>query len=159
MLDNILIIVISFSILLSFLIAIVWKKKHFVKELYIGNGVSIVIYIITIAISIGLLTIYFATSRGLQYSWLYLLILLIFDWILLFVFCVMYTTCVYLKDGKLYKKNIFISKHIVLNRETKIIEKIDKTIIKSKNESISISSRYLTGSIRNLMNKVKKLIN
>lgn len=104
MLDNILIIVISFSILLSFLIAIVWKKKHFVKELYIGNGVSIVIYVITIAISIGLLTIYFATSRGLQYSWLYLLILLIFDWILLFVFCVMYTTCVYLKDGKLYKK-------------------------------------------------------
>lgn len=158
MLDNILIIVILFSILLSFIISRVWKKKYFVKELYIGNGVSIVIYVITTAISVGLLTIYFATSRELQYSWLYLLIVLIFDWILLFVFCITYTTCVYLKNEKLYKKNIFISKQIIINRETKIIEKIDKTIIKSKNKSISISSRYLTGSIRNLMNNVKIII-
>ena len=37
MLDNILIIAILFSIVLSFLIVKVWRKKYFVKELYIGK--------------------------------------------------------------------------------------------------------------------------
>jgi len=34
MLDNILIVLILFSIVLSFFIVKVWKKKNFVKELY-----------------------------------------------------------------------------------------------------------------------------
>ena len=41
MLDNILIVLILFSIVLSFFIVKVWKKKKFVKELYISEGVSI----------------------------------------------------------------------------------------------------------------------
>ena len=59
----------------------------------------------------------------------------------------------------LIKKNIIITKKIILNRETKIIEKTDRTIIKSKKKSISISARYLSGSINNLMNDVKIIIN
>ena len=57
MLDNILIVLILFSIVLSFFIVKVWKKKNFVKELYISEGVSIAFYVITIAITIGLLCI------------------------------------------------------------------------------------------------------
>ena len=86
MLDNILIVLILFSIVLSFFIVKVWKKKNFVKELYISEGVSIAFYVITIAITIGLLTMYCISSKGLPYSWLFLVIVLIFDWILLFVF-------------------------------------------------------------------------
>lgn len=159
MLDNILIIIILFSLLLSLLISNSWKKRHFVKELYIGSGVSIAIYVITAAITIGLLTIYFVVSKELPYSWLYLLIVLLFDWVLLFAFCINFTTCVYLKNKMLYKKNIFITKQILLNKETKIIEKIDLSIIKSNNKSITISARYLTGNIRNFINKIKMIIN
>lgn len=152
MLDNILIVLIFF-------IVKVWKKKYFVKELYIGEGVSVALYVITIAITIGLLTIYFISSKGLPYSWLYLLIVLMFELVLLFVICIVATTCIYLKDNTLIKKNIISSKQILLDKETKIIEKIDKRIIESKKKSISISSRYLTGNLNNLMNNVKTIIN
>lgn len=159
MLDNVLIIIILFSVVISFFIVKIWKKKHFVKELYVSEGVSVAFYIITIAISIGLLIIYFVTSKGLPYSWLYLLIVLLCDLLLLFIYCINATTCIYLKDKVLIKKNIISRKQILLNRETTIIEKIDKKIVKSKEKSISISSRYLTGSINNLMNNVKIIIN
>ena len=159
MLDNILIVLILLSLGLSFFIVKVWKKKYFVRELYIGEGVSVALYVITIAITIGLLTIYCISSKGLSYSWLYLVIVLIFDWLLLFVYCIEATTCIYLKDKMLIKKNIINSKQILLNNEIKIIEKIDKRIIKSSEKSISISSRYLTGNINSLMNNVKIIIN
>ena len=158
MLDNILIVLILLLIVLSFFIVKVWKKKFFVKELYIGEGVSVALYVITIAITIGLLTIYCISSKGLPYSWLYLLIVLMLDLVLLFVYCINATTCIYLNDKTLIKNNIINSKQIILNKEIKIIEKIDKRIIKSKEKSISISSRYLTGNINNLMNNVKKII-
>ena len=159
MLDNILIVLILLSIVLSFFIVKIWKKKYFVKELYIGEGASVALYVITIAITIGLLTIYCILSKGVVYSWLYLVIVLMFDWMLLFVFCVVATTCIYLKDNTLIKKNIVNYKQILLNKEIKIIEKIDKRIIKSSEKSISISSRYLTGNINSLMNNVKVIIN
>lgn len=159
MLDNFLITIILFSMLLSFLTSWIWKKRHFVKELYISKWVSIVIYVIAMAITIALLTIYFVSSRDLPYSWLYLLIVLLFDWIMLFAFCITFTTCVYLKNKMLYKKNIFITKQILLNEETEIIEKIDMSIIKLNNKSISISARYLTGNIRHLISKIKTIIN
>lgn len=159
MLDNILIMLIFFSIVLSFFVVIIWKKKHFVKELYISEGSSITIYIITVAITIGLLIVFFAKCKGLPFGWLYLLIVLLCDLLLLFIFFIDATTCIYLKDKILYKKNIFITKKILLNRETVIVEKIDRRIIKFKNKSISISARYLSGSINNLINNVKKTIN
>ena len=159
MLDNFLIVLILLSIVLSFFIVKIWKKKNFVKELYIGEGVSVALYVITIAITIGLLTIYCILSKGVAYSWLYLVIVLILDWLLLFAYCIGATTCIYLKDKALIKKNIVNSKQILLDEKTKIIEKIDKRIIKSSGKSISISSRYLTGNINNLMNNVKLIIN
>ena len=159
MLDNILIVLILFSIVLSFFIVKVWKKKYFVKELYISEGVSIALYVIIIASTIGLLTIYFILPKGLSYSELYLLIVLMFDWILLSVVFIVATTCIYLKDKTLIKKNIINSKHILLKKETNIIEKIDKRIIKSGKKSISISSRYLTGNIKKIMYNVKMIIN
>ena len=159
MLDNILIMAILFSIVLSFIIVRIWRKKHFVKELYVSEGASIAFYTITIAITIVSLIVYFVTAKGSSNSWLYLLLVLLLDWVGLFVFCITYTTCIYLKEEMLIKKNIIITKKIILNRETKIIEKTDRTIIKSKKKSISISARYLSGSINNLMNDVKIIIN
>ena len=41
----------------------------------------------------------------------------------------------------------------------RVLEKFDKRIIKSREKSISISSRYLTGNIKKFMNNVKIIIN
>ena len=68
MLDNILIVLILLSIVLSFCMVKIWKKKHFVKELYIGDGACVALCITTIAIVIGLLAIYCIFLQGLRYS-------------------------------------------------------------------------------------------
>lgn len=160
MLDNILIVLILLSIVISFFIVKIWKKKYFVKEIYIDEGVSVVFFVITIALTIVALTVYCITTKGLSYSWLYLLMVLIEDLLLLFVYCITATTCIYLKDKMLIKKNIIYSKQILLNNEIKIIEKFDRRIIKSSKKSISITSRGgLTGNIMTLMNNVKIIIN
>ena len=159
MIDIILIVLILLSIILSFFIVKAWKKKYFVKELYIDEKVSVGVYGFTIAFTIGLLTVYFILSKGEPYSWLPLVILLIEDWILLFAMCITATTCVYLEGKTLIKKNIFFSKKILLNKETKIIEKTFKRIIKSGGKSISFSSRYLSGNIRTFVNNIKIIIN
>ena len=41
---------------------------------------------------------------------MYLVIVLILDWLLLFAYCIGATTCIYLKDKTLIKKNIINSK-------------------------------------------------
>ena len=159
MLDNILIIAILFFIILSFSIVKVWKKKHFIKTLYIDGGASITFYVIALVFTIILLTINFIQIKELPNNWLFLLILFLYDLCLLFIFCILATTCIYLKDNMVIKKNIFITKKILLNKETKIIEKATKTIIKSKNKSISISSRHLNGNIRKFIYDIKIIIN
>lgn len=155
MIDNILIIIILLSITVIFFTVKIWKKKNFVKELYFDEGVSITNFVITITGTIVLLTVYFFNSQGLSHSYLFLLMLLLYNSLLLFIYCLTATTCIYLKDNVLIKKNIFITKQILLNGETKIIEKFDIKIIKNRRKSISISSRYLTGKMNNLINNIK----
>ncbi|MBR6773872.1 MAG: hypothetical protein IKM16_04310 [Clostridia bacterium] len=155
--DIVLIIAILISIPLTFFIVKIWRKKYFVKELYISEGASIVFAVILIVSTIIHLTLYFIAT--IENSYLHFLILFLYDILLEFVFSITATTCIYLKDEILVKKNIFITKKILLNRETKIIEKSIKTIVKSPNTSISLRAGHLSGSINNLIYTVKMIIN
>ena len=159
MLDKILIILIFLTIVLFVLKVKAWKKRYFVKEIYVSEGASIVICVVIIVNTIGLLIINYILEKDSPYSWLFLTIVLISDLMMLLVFSIVATTCIYLKDNTLIKKNIIYSKQILLNKETKIIEKFDKIIIKYRKKSIAINFRYLTGNINNLMNNVKTIIN
>lgn len=159
MLDKILIILIFLIIVLFFLKVKAWKKRYFVKEIYISEGASSVFFVITIVYTIGILIIYCISTKESPYSWLCLTIVLISDLITLIVFSILATTCIFLKDNILIKKNIIYSKQILLNKETKIIEKFDKTVIKYRKKTIAINFRYLTVNINNLMNNVKTIIN
>ena len=159
MLYNILVIIILFSIVLCFFVVKIWKKRNYVKEIYIDEGVSIIFYVMAIISTITLLIIYFMDSKELTHIYKLLLIILLMDFVLLFAFCFTATFCIYLKDGLLIQKSIINSKKILLNNDTKIIEKFDRTIIKSKRKSISINIRYLIGNTNNLINNVKLIIN
>ena len=156
MLDGILTVIILLLITLSSLIVKMWRKNNFVKELYIDK--SGILLGITIAVTTLLLTAHFSIPQESLYDWSYLLIVLLFDLLFLFLFCMSATTCIYLRDERLIQKNIFYSKEIAINKETKIIEKIDRKIIRSNGISISISSRSLSGNINDLMNKIRMII-
>ena len=99
MLDKILIILIFLIIVLFFLKVKAWKKRYFVKEIYISEGASIVFFVITIVFTIGILIIYCISTKESPYSWLCLTIVLISDLITLIVFSILATTCIFLKDN------------------------------------------------------------
>lgn len=160
MIDNILIAIILLLFIISFLVVHIWKKKNYVKEVYISSGVSLLLYLITLFITVGLILCYYILSKGLQYSWKCLLIVLLLDIIMLLVYCINASLCISLNDNNfLCKKTIFIKKEIKIDNETKIIEKIDKIIIKSQNKSIILDLRYLSGSVNNMRYKIKQIIN
>ena len=87
MLYNILVIIILFSIMLCFFVVKIWKKRNYVKEIYIDEGVSIIFYVMAIISTITLLIIYFMYSKELTHIYKLLLIILLMDFVLLFAFC------------------------------------------------------------------------
>ncbi len=160
MIDNILIVIIILVFITAFLIIHIWKKKNYIKQLYISNGVSLSFYLIALFSTVGLIVCYYILSKGLRYSWVYLLIVLVFDIIMLLVYCITASLCISLNDNNfLCKKTIFIKKEIKIDNDTKIIEKFDKIIIKSQNKSIILGLRYLSGSVNTVRYKIKQIIN
>lgn len=119
MLDKILIILIFLIIVLFFLKVKAWKKRYFVKEIYISEGASIVFFVITIVYTIGILIIYCISTKESPYSWLCLTIVLISDLITLIVFSILATTCIFLKDNILIKKILFILNKFYLIKKQK----------------------------------------
>ncbi len=160
MIDNVLIAVILLLFITSFLIVYVWKKKKYTKELYISNAVSLTLYVIVLSITTGLIACYYIFPNDVQYSWLYLLIVLVFDIVMLLIYCIEATLCIRLSDDNvLCKKTIFTKREIKIDKETRIVEKFDKTIIKSKGKSITLGLRYLSGSVNNVRYKINQAIN
>ncbi len=160
MIDNILIVIIILVFITAFLIIHIWKKKNYIKQLYISNVVSHLFYLITLSSTVGLIVCYCILSKGLRYSWIYLLIVLVFDIIMLLVYCITASLCISLKDNNvLCRKTIFTKREIIIDRDIIIIEKFDKIIIKSQNKSIILRLRYLSGSVNNLCYRIKQIIN
>lgn len=102
MVDNILLIIIILLIPFNFVVVEIWKK-NLIKELYISGTISIVLFVINHTITIGLIVIYFVASRGFQY-W----IVLSFNLFMLLIYSLVATTCIFLQEDNLIKKNIFV---------------------------------------------------
>ncbi|HPX71926.1 MAG TPA: hypothetical protein PLP84_03390 [Acholeplasmataceae bacterium] len=155
--DIALTILIFAIILLSHVVVLIWKKKHFVKQLYIERAVSIIGYLFSYLFSVSLVIICFSVGKDSLYSWICLLIILVFDIIMMFVYVLTSTTCIYVEGDILYSKNLFKNKQIKIDKEVIVTEEIDKRIVKSKDCDISINSRYLSGSIWILLDKIYQI--
>lgn len=103
MLDNVLGIIILFLavflILLSLFIVKNWNKKYLVKELYVSKKYLSLFMTLIISVTIEFLAIYF-----LYHDWFSPLMVIVWELLSLFVFCIKATSCVYLKDEMLVKK-------------------------------------------------------
>lgn len=155
--DIALTILIFAIILLSHVVVLIWKKKHLVKQLYIERAVSIIGYLFSYLFSASLVIICFTVGKDSPYSWICLLVILVFDIIMMFVYVLTSTICIYLEGDILYSKNLFKNKQIKIDKEVIVTEEIDKRIVKSKDCDISINSRYLSGSIWILLDKIYQI--
>lgn len=158
MIDAVLILIIIVSLISTFFSVRIWKKKNYVKAVYIKNSVSIIFYTISATFTILLLTLYLIKMRNTPYSWLYLLIILFFDITMLLIFCFDSTYCIYLEKNVLYQKNIFLTKHILITNKIRIIRKFDRVIVKSDISTIVFHFRYLSGDINALICGIKAIL-
>ncbi len=157
MLDIFLTVLLLFSIISSFIVVKVWKKKKFVKTLYVEENVSNFFYILNALMMIGMLIKYYI-SKPESHILMLFAILFFANSILLFLYLFTATYCIYLNDNKVVKSNLFHTKQILIDDKTKIIEKFNVRIIKSNKKSIRIYYRYVDGSVNNFMYEVRKII-
>lgn len=156
-LDIFLTVLLLFSIISSFIVVKVWRKKKFVKTLYIEENVSNFCYILNAIAIIGMLIKYYISKQENNILMLFGLLLFI-NFVMLFGYLFAATYCIYLNGNKVVKSNLFHTKQILTDHKTKIIEKFDVRIIKSNKKSIRIYYRYIDGSVNNFIYEVRKII-
>lgn len=154
--DLIMLFIIIFSIV-SFVLAFLWKKKYFVKELYVDKPIIFLcIYIFIVAVEV---LFYLAVLRGQESVYIYALVSAVLDFLLLLMFIPQITTCVYLKNNVLVYKNIFIKKEIDLTDKDIIVKKKTfKTIIIHGRVRITINIRQLVGRVNSLLYEINKSV-
>jgi len=140
---------------LMFLASFLWKKKHFVKEVYCDQSI-LLLYLYIFFIAIEYLP-YFLLIKDKHP--IYFFILGIMDLLVLFIFISDMTVCVYLDNSNLIYKNMFIRKEIDLKGERiSIKETFDKKIIISPKCKITINIRHLSGNVNTLFYNIKNII-
>ena len=144
--------------LLLFVKAFFWKKKHFIKGLYVDNTIAFIcVYIFMLILT---LAPYLLLFRYQNTVFMYALFSTSLNFCLLLMCISSITTCVYLKNTILIYTNMFVEKKIDLKGNDIIFkEKIDKKIVISKHFRITISARYLSGDINYLCYQIKNIIN
>ena len=159
MLDYVLILLMILTIISSFFIVKTWRKRYYVKELYVDQSMSYVLF--PIMLWIIMLTGYIVGSKGWTDSERvrYLLIDFLLLLIPLSTFLIFATTCVYLKDNMIIYRNIFRIKRLLIDKDTKIIRKMTIAIIKSKRKLIILDYQIIDGPVRTFLNKIETIIN
>lgn len=157
MLDIILILIIVFSFISNYCAVRIWKKTNFVKMVYVEEGVSILLYTIAVFGTGIIFLLYFFKSSEVSNSWLLWGILLFFDIVMLGIFDLEATTCIYLDENVLYQKSIFLTKHIKITGRISITEKFDRLIVRDGNTKITINFRKLSGDTLAVVNRIKQL--
>ena len=144
--------------LLLFVLAFSWKKKHFIKGLYVDGTIGLIcVYIFMVILTVAP---YLLLFRYQNKVYIYVLLCTSLNFCLLLMCISSITTCVYLKNTTLIYKNLFVEKKIDLKGNDVIFkEKIDKKIVISKHFRITISARYLSGGINYLCYQIKNIIN
>ncbi len=155
--DLIFLLVIAVSVIL-FTAAFSWKKKHFVKELYVDKSITFLfVYVFILLIEIVPYLIFF---RHQHFVYIYALLAASMDLALLFLCISSITTCVYLENTSLIYQNLFVKKEIDLTGDDVILkEKTDRKVILSKRCRITVSVKHLSGNINWLFYQIQAIVN
>ena len=159
MINYILIAIILLLLTSTFFWVYVWKKRNFVKELYVDPLASAVLFAIAFVFSVGIIIAYLISQQTSAIHWSGLFVILITDLVLMGAYAITATDCVYLNDNVLIKKNIFCTKKIVIDRKTQIIHTMDRIIVKDEKTAIIIGLRRYMGRIILLKCRIEQIIN
>ena len=159
MINNTLIAIILLLLTSTFLVVYVWKKRNFVKELYVDPLASAILFAIAFVSSVGIIIAYLISQQTSAIHWSGLFAILITDLVLMGAYVITATDCVYLNDNVLIRKNIFYTKKIVVNRKTQIIYKMDRIIVKAEETAIIIGLRRYMGRMDLLIYRIEQIIN
>lgn len=158
MINYILIAIILLLLTSTFLGVYVWKKRNFVKEIYVEPLASALLFAIAFVFSVGIIIAYLISQQTSALHWSGLFAILIADLVSMGAYAITATDCVYLNDNVLIRKNIFCTKKIVVNRKTQIIHTMDRIMVKSEETAIVIGLRYMIGHTNNLIYKINFII-
>lgn len=159
MINYIFIAIILLLLTSTFLCVHVWKKRNFVKELYVDPLASAVLFAIAFVFSVGIIIAYLISQQTSAPHWSGLFVILITDLVLMGAYVITATDCVYLNDNVLIRKNIFCTKKIVVNRKTQIIHTMLRIIVKDEKTAIIIGLRRYMGRMDLLIYRIEQIIN
>ncbi|MBQ9125512.1 MAG: hypothetical protein IJY13_02510 [Clostridia bacterium] len=159
MINYILIAIILLLLTFSFFGVYAWKKRNFVKELYVDPLASAVLFAIAFVFSVGIIIAYLISQQTSALHWSGLFAILIADLVSMGAYAITATDCVYLNDNVLIRKNIFCTKKIVVNRKTQIIHTMLRIIVKDEKTAIVIGLRRYMGRIILLKYRIEQIIN
>lgn len=138
-----------------------WKKKHYGKGLYLRVLNAIVPYILATLCTIYYDIMWFCKARDNPESTIVLWFVLAIELVLLYVYIDSSTSCIYLEDGILYKRNLFWCRSLQIDKETEIGGKsLIIWVIKNRNQEITIPiKKYDDGnvSVRKLMHIITEI--
>ena len=158
MINYIFIAIILLLLTSTFFGVYVWKKRNFVKELYVEPLASALLFAIAFVFSVGIIIAYLISQQTSALHWSGLFAILIADLVSMGAYAITATDCVYLNDNVLIRKNIFCTKKIVVNRKTQIIHTMDRIMVKSEETAIVIGLRYMIGHTSNLIYTINLII-
>ena len=159
MINYIFIAIILLLLTSTFFGVYVWKKRNFVKELYVEPLASAIFFAIAFVFSVGIIIAYLISQQTSAFHWSDFFAILIEDLVLMGVYAITATDCVYLNDNVLIKKNIFCTKKIVVDRKTQIIHTMDRIIVKDEKTAIIIGLKGYMGRVIHLKYRIEQIIN
>ena len=159
MINYIFIAIILLLLTSSFFGVYVWKKRNFVKELYVEPLAFALLFAIAFVFSAGIILVYLISQQTSALHWSGLFAILITDLVLMGAYVITATDCVYLNDNVLIRKNIFCTKKIVVDRKTQIIHTMDRIIVKDEKTAIIIGLRRYMGRMDLLIYRIEQIIN
>lgn len=144
---------------ITLLIVKLWKKKYFKKELYCDEKVGIILLFSDALILLTPFLVFLGIFDGFTGPVL-VIIVLITNAFLLPMYVYNSTTCIYLEEDYLCKRNLVIFKKIQINKNTIIRRSWFKCVISTDKKKIIIPDpRNLEGPYIMFLYRINEIIN
>ena len=148
--------------LLSIPASILWKKKHYRKQVYIDRLVGPIFLVISYGgiILLGWYCLFPETTKSNEEEALVSIVFLAgLTFLLATIFLYFSTMCIFFEDGVLYKKSFWGTRKLRIDQNTRLSQTHTGYIVQTDDGTIEIDGRHVIGDFWTIYNAVKDRIN